>query len=272
LLRLSDPEYRGDPEPAPAAAPQPQHPISETDLDEQFARQLLQEEQQQQQQAWQARQQRQRPNTQQQGGQQGGDTMAEIQQQFTKIAETGKKTFGTIFSKVKAKIQDIDQQRQGQGSTHNPTPSRWNAGPTDGYDPARYEQQTYQHQSPQPPLAYATRPQRPPQQPPYVSQGPVPPIDDSAQAVRGYDATPEQVAATESSSATSGAVNPAGSPVTSPRSIDGGKFGLLPKRPVSLLRPQSPGTSAVQPIERRESQDDDDGLEYTENPFEEGKK
>jgi hypothetical protein len=40
------------------------------------------------------------------------------------------------------------------------------------------------------------------------------------------------------------------------------KLGLLPKRPVSLLREQTPS----QPSRRDDS---DDELEYTENPFEE---
>lgn len=42
-----------------------------------------------------------------------------------------------------------------------------------------------------------------------------------------------------------------------------GKLGLLPKRPVSLIRDQQP---------RRSLDGDDDGLEYAENPFEEQKK
>lgn len=44
------------------------------------------------------------------------------------------------------------------------------------------------------------------------------------------------------------------------------KFGLLPKRPVSLLTPQSSGTHAPQ---RQASEDDEDELDYVENPFEE---
>ena len=47
-----------------------------------------------------------------------------------------------------------------------------------------------------------------------------------------------------------------------------GKLGLLPKRPVSLLKPQvAAGGQTV--VERQTSvDDDDDELEYTENPFE----
>jgi len=43
--------------------------------------------------------------------------------------------------------------------------------------------------------------------------------------------------------------------------IDPGKLGMLPKRPVSLLR--GPSTPALKPDD-----DDDDELEYAENPFE----
>lgn len=49
--------------------------------------------------------------------------------------------------------------------------------------------------------------------------------------------------------------------------IDGNKLGLLPKRPVSLLRPET-GSGAPTQMQRQESTDDD--LEYVENPFEEG--
>lgn len=45
-----------------------------------------------------------------------------------------------------------------------------------------------------------------------------------------------------------------------------GKLGMLPKRPVSLLRTNSPPTGGAPPSS------DDDELEYAENPFEEGKK
>ncbi|KAF5385961.1 hypothetical protein D9615_002640 [Tricholomella constricta] len=57
--------------------------------------------------------------------------------------------------------------------------------------------------------------------------------------------------------------------------IDGGKLGLLPKRPISLLRSQSPPAGLHAPgLETQysqQSQDDSDGLEYAENPFDEPK-
>ncbi len=68
------------------------------------------------------------------------------------------------------------------------------------------------------------------------------------------------------------------------------KLGLLPRRPVSLLRPKSPtvadtgasgstaaaastaATPAPAPVVAKKDYDSDDGLEYAENPFEEGHK
>jgi len=59
------------------------------------------------------------------------------------------------------------------------------------------------------------------------------------------------------------------------------KFGLLPKRPVSLLRDPaatagngnsgSPPAVSLQPQPTKKLAENDDGLEYTENPFEERK-
>jgi len=46
-----------------------------------------------------------------------------------------------------------------------------------------------------------------------------------------------------------------------------GKLGLLPKRPVSLL----PDPAAA-PAHVEQPTDDDDGLEYVENPFEDPRK
>ncbi|KAI6037582.1 hypothetical protein EDC04DRAFT_2126319 [Pisolithus marmoratus] len=52
--------------------------------------------------------------------------------------------------------------------------------------------------------------------------------------------------------------------------VEFSKLGLLPKRPVSLVRPSSPPATAAGgrnvPAQRKESSDDE--LEYVENPFE----
>ncbi|KIJ61279.1 hypothetical protein HYDPIDRAFT_116013 [Hydnomerulius pinastri MD-312] len=66
----------------------------------------------------------------------------------------------------------------------------------------------------------------------------------------------------------------------SPGGVDFSKLGLLPKRPISLVRPQSPPgraasssppfSATAHPMARAHSgSEDDDELEYVENPFEE---
>ncbi|KAF8070805.1 hypothetical protein FPV67DRAFT_1043812 [Lyophyllum atratum] len=299
LLGMSDPEYKGE--------LTPETPVmSQTDLDEQLARRLMLEEQEQHQVAWQAQQDARRPLFQQQqprptSGQgqgqqgQGGDTMQEIQQQLGKFAETGKKTFGNLFSKVKAKIQEMDQPRPGQGSGTQPT---WGGG-SGGYDPARYEQYVYQgqqQQQPQPP--YSTRPQQQPayydpnaqsSYPIHAAPSPSPPIALSGSNVQGYDVTPGPARTTSPPASTPAAAYTAATPPTSdtPRPpstgsgrgtqssappIDGGRLGLLPKRPVSLMRSQSPpGLQAQHSQQSQQDTDDSDGLEYAENPFDEPK-
>jgi len=60
--------------------------------------------------------------------------------------------------------------------------------------------------------------------------------------------------------------------------INAGKFGLLPKRPVSLLRdPVATGGSSSPAVSlhaqpTKQLTEDEDDLEYTENPFEEPEK
>lgn len=92
---------------------------------------MLEEQQQQQQRQQQWVNVNQRPPAtypSQQGGAASESTMGDFQEQFTRIAESkilllplitpssnihagGRKTFGTLFSKVKAKIQEFDQGR-----------------------------------------------------------------------------------------------------------------------------------------------------------------
>ncbi|GLB37813.1 putative CUE domain containing protein [Lyophyllum shimeji] len=283
LLGMSDPEYKGE--------PTPEAPImSQTELDEQLARRLMLEEQQEQQAAWQAQQDARRPRFQQQPrpppsaqsqGQGGGDTMAEIQQQLGKFAETGKKTIGNIFSKVKAKIQEIDQPRTGQSSGTQPT---W-GGASNGYDSALYEQRTYHGQQHQPQPPYHTRPQ---QQPAYYDPNaqtsyPIHAPSSTPPNIHGYDVTPEPAttppsAAPPASTTTTPQSDTPRPPSSGATPIDGGKLGLLPKRPVSLLRSQSPPGqphAAPPPLQSQHSQqsqdDSEDGLEYAENPFDEPK-
>ncbi|RXW25028.1 hypothetical protein EST38_g843 [Candolleomyces aberdarensis] len=272
LLGMSDPNYRPDPN-AFAAPPAPM--MTQEELDEQLARRLTLEEQDQQvrwqQQAYGPRRQNSRPYDQgydspasppAQGGPGGRDTMTEIQDSLTKAAEVGKKTIGGLFTRVKAKIQEFEQGRS------NTNQSQW-AG---GYDPQQ-QQQPYPQQAPYAQYHGSAGAASPPQASYYDPNVPSPVISEQtfsppsrtpAPAVQGYDASPSSTAATAPSpppatSSTAGAssVPP---PASNAAPIDGGKLGLLPKRPVSLVR------ETPQP---RRSYDSDDGLEYAENPFEE---
>ncbi|KZP34419.1 hypothetical protein FIBSPDRAFT_942545 [Athelia psychrophila] len=287
LLGMSDPEYVSQHDPVPAQ--------SQTELDEQFARQLMMEDEQQQHRRHeppfngQARPrargeqwQQQQPQQQQQpvevppGGQK--DTMAQIQEQAFKIADTGKKTFSSFLTKAKAKLQEFDQQRQeqrtGQGSTPGGTQPSWGDGNQQQY---QAPQQHYGQAPAQVQPAYRAPP---PQQaqPSYYDPNAQPTRQDSFTSAQGYDATPlpsAQAAAAPSSAALS-TTAVAGSAATTPSAstdrppstssgappIDPSKLGMLPKRPVSLVRDPS------QPPARHE-EDEDDELEYAENPFEE---
>ncbi|KAJ2926745.1 hypothetical protein H1R20_g10342, partial [Candolleomyces eurysporus] len=272
LLGMSDPNYKPDPN-AFAAPPAPT--MTQEELDEQLARRLMLEEQDQQvrwqQQAYGPRRQNSRPYDQgydspasppAQGGPGGRDTMTEIQDSLTKAAEVGKKTIGGLFTRVKAKIQEFEQGRS------NTNQSQW-AG---GYDPQQ-QQQPYPQQAPYAQYHGSAGAASPPQASYYDPNVPSPVISEQtfsppsrtpAPAVQGYDASPTSTPATAPSpppatSSTTGAssVPP---PASNAAPIDGGKLGLLPKRPVSLVR------ETPQP---RRSYDSDDGLEYAENPFEE---
>ncbi|KZT29152.1 hypothetical protein NEOLEDRAFT_1175458 [Neolentinus lepideus HHB14362 ss-1] len=265
LLGMNDPDY------VPQHQPEPPAP-SQTDLDEQLARRLMLEEEQQAaaRHQWAPSNRRSRPQGAPQGGwggpgspSQGGqrDTMAEFQDQFSKVAEVGKKTFSSIVSKVKAKMQEFDQSSQGQGSTSNTTPN-WGGPSNPSYQ--------YQGQS-------QTVPDRHAQQAYYAP---------NVYAEQGYDVTPNAAPQREVPLSTQAPTNvpttAAGSPPTSssppahsetPRppstqtgpptsSIDPTKIGLLPKRPVSLIRDQQPSS---------QPHDDEEELDYVENPFEDRK-
>ncbi|KAH7924235.1 hypothetical protein BV22DRAFT_1105624 [Leucogyrophana mollusca] len=325
LLGMSDPDYvsthqgGGAPEPVRRLCP-----VSQTDLDEQLARRLMLEEEQQaaqyqrrsqaagwpnlrdnsgsgtyQPRAHSGRSPQQQPQQPASGER---DTVAEFQESFSKIAETGKKTFSSIMSKVKAKMQEFDQpQSQRQGEPSNPNYSYANAQPS--WSAGQPRTNTYAQP---PPTSY------------YDPNGPIEPPArgysvNAAPPARGYNmdspptrahdpdnddslyTDPPAVATShQRNTSTGGSAYPAAStspplaPVSPPRvsaspppsagtprppstgagtppSFDASKLGILPKRPVSLLRP---GTQSPPP--RHVSGDDDDEQEYAENPFEEG--
>ncbi|PPQ84587.1 hypothetical protein CVT25_015790 [Psilocybe cyanescens] len=311
LLGMSDPDFQSE---TPQQQPAPQPVLSQTDLDEQFARQLVLQEQQQETQNWlqnhpDARQQQRPPAAyrssrpqsaaastlfpQQQGQ---AERPSEFQDQFNKIAESGKKTFGNIFSKVKAKFQELET-----GRPANQQPS------TSAQQPYQPQPQTWNppHAQPQTAAAYfdpnSERSSSPARTPPSVQGYDVckyPPI--LRRNPPRFSLVPHPLASPEPPPSSSSAPSnqqqqlqpqplPQLNTVPPPPStsqgppIDAGKLGLMPKRPVSLIRdPASTsapggagaaaGSSAAATPQQRHllDDDDDDGLEYAENPFEDG--
>lgn len=278
LLGMSDPGYKSE-------APPPQTGMSQTELDEQLARRLMIEEQEAQSARYVQYAQGQSPQRRNsrygqgqpnspsaaQGGPASGDkdAMTEIQEQFTKAAEVGKKTFGSLFTKVKAKIQEFER-----GSSGGQAPSsQWMGGYEQGHQqnpnyPQYYPQQGGMQAQQQ---ASYYDPNTSINITPAQSQT-SPPRATSPPATQGYDATPNAPALRTDVPAASSSPPPAGqatssstalSPAAAP--IDGGKLGLLPKRPVSLVR----DTPSSQQVKRDDSDDD---LEYAENPFDDRKK
>ncbi|KXN90972.1 hypothetical protein AN958_03039 [Leucoagaricus sp. SymC.cos] len=300
LLGMSDPNFKSE---APPPVQQPQ--MTQEELDEQLARRLMLEEQEQAQQ-WRPQHRPHRRSPRTQGQQQqpqphpqqttspaagGRDTMVEFQEQLNKYAEIGKRNFGALVSKVRAKIQEFEKPDSG-GSGPEAQPTWSNTGGPSYYDPNATSQ------SPPPRTNYqryhghnATGAQSPPpttptntaiSQPaafydPNPSPQPMSPPTQSSISVQGYEvepipsSTPGSNATSQTAQSTtagndfSATVPPRGPSPANP--IDGGKLGLLPKRPISLIRdpPQA------QPQAQRHNSDDND-LEYAENPFDEDRK
>ncbi|KAF8199918.1 hypothetical protein K438DRAFT_1966269 [Mycena galopus ATCC 62051] len=254
LLGMSDPNYHSEP------VPQQAQPQTQEELDEQLARTLMLEDERSHH-AWRAQEQQQqqqqqpRPDVRRQGSSGGPerDTMQEFQEQFNKFAETGKKTLGSLFSKVKAKIQEFDQPAgqssgSGVGGDTYPYDANQNPYPNRHQISAQHQQQAQAQAQAQMPAYYD----------PNAGDANTYSPPGSASPTVGYDV---------GAPASMGTPNPPSTNSGAPQ-IDAGKLGMLPKRPVSLLRTNSPpsATSGAPPSS------DDDELEYAENPFEEGKK
>ncbi|EED85170.1 predicted protein [Postia placenta Mad-698-R] len=292
LLGMSDPEYVST-----AVSPPPEHDLA---LDEQLARQLALEDEQQapraRGQAWprrddvpyearhrtpgQPQQSQQQQQQQYVTGSERGD-FQELQETLGRMAESGKRTFSSIVSKAKAKINEYNQQnnqpRPGQTSAQ-PTEQRWDAAPPTQLDrhtaAEAYSQQYYaQNRESTAPAARETR------TPPLIILQDGRSSSNDYRQVTGYDVGPKLDSPLPSASATvrpsspQNAVNrssissarPSGETPQRPLSasgnpIDGAKLGLLPKRAVSLIN-----TSQVP-----HKSEEEDELEYVENPFEEG--
>ncbi|KAH9858926.1 hypothetical protein C2E23DRAFT_864710 [Lenzites betulinus] len=284
LLGMSDPDYV-------STQPVPQAADPALDLDEQLARQLMLEDQQQQQQqrhaqgySWPRRDQADVPYQARQapGGNQGRMPPAEgrsdfqeLQRTMGQIAESGKRTFSSIVSKVKAKINEYETNKSPGQPSNAPAAPQWGAAPAPQLD-RHTASQAYQ-----PNYYYGTEPS-PTAEQPISLNGPAAPR--AQQQVQGYDldSAPAIVAPVPVPAAAPTTPPPAAaarlSPAASPRPSSGdvprppatssgspvnaAKIGLLPKRPVSLLSAGSP--PATRPS-------DDDELEYVENPFEDRK-
>ncbi|KAG8214263.1 hypothetical protein J3R82DRAFT_11076 [Butyriboletus roseoflavus] len=392
LLGMNDPSF------VPPAPPLSQSPnqfqsvpssdaqrLSQEALDEQLARRLALEEQQAASEAWppqgaegqttyQAYQPRRggrnnlggqsqgQPQTQGQGGK---DTMGEFQEGFNRIAESGKKTFSSIMTKVRAKMQEFEQG-QGWSGSQNPPEQLHQAASSSYYpsyapgqqqglgqgaygQPANPQRQTSPSQPawastylPSPPRSGVLRPAATePAQSATLQQSSY--YDPNAQ---GYDlygddeeiqiidrttpsaavsntaqspatpphtstdspATPPPSSGTSSPPSYASPVSPppnmrlpstsppaqslsptiAGAKGTTPGTpggVDFSKLGLLPKRPISLVRPQSPpvagGTNASVSVsapgvatahsESTTASSDRTESEFLENPFQDPK-
>ncbi|KAH8995768.1 hypothetical protein EDB92DRAFT_1846032, partial [Lactarius akahatsu] len=248
---------------------------TQTQLDEEFARQLMLEDEQRyardqiarQQHQQQQQQLRQFPyaqrtttaGTPQQQARSGSppsppsqrerDTMTDVQEQFNKLAESGKRTFSTLVSKVKAKVQEFDQSRNAQ----NQSPPGAGSAPqqqqhaSSGLD--RHAQQAY----------YAPRLQ------------PSPRAEDPTLSSSGSGAPAPYTATDDPTAVPAPPATNTGRPPLS-NAIDPGKIGLLPKRPISLVDTQSQSQQQFQDHQSpsHPPDDSDEELEYVENPFEEG--
>jgi len=185
-------------------------------------------------------------------------TGSEIQEQFMRIAETGKRTFSNIFSKVRAKLQEYDQPAN-QPDLVPPTSAV----------PPRTQSEAY-YAAAKPVVSSSTRST-------IVNEG------------GGYDLTPapipmSRVVNNPNSSGIPGptlprngaeeSIKPSSVPTSSPStppptisSLDRSKLGLLPRRPQSLImdNPSPIPTSGGGEAFSEPPNDEDDDL-YVPNP------
>ncbi|EJU04347.1 hypothetical protein DACRYDRAFT_20909 [Dacryopinax primogenitus] len=182
-----------------------------------------------------------------QGGTWGGVDTAHIQDQFNKFAESGKKTFSSLFSKIKQKVQEFDKPTDESDPTNRPVnASEWNQSAARGAVNSEADDFTLRSAAPQgsKPQGYTVGkgPFQPPAGPP-----PKPAATRGGLTIREPSNDSSHPAIGSSSSA------------PPPAQVDvSGKINLLPKRPVAL----GAGSNTAA---RKEDEDD---LEYVENPFE----
>ncbi|KAF8598828.1 hypothetical protein BDV93DRAFT_512210 [Ceratobasidium sp. AG-I] len=223
--------------------------------------------------------------TQGQGQVQGqGAGGAGYQDQFNKIADTGKKTLNSIFNKVKQKMEEFDGRNPSDTQNMNQPPqsghwSNWQGPPAQGSTHNQTQQQqqvpTYAS-SPAPAQQYAPPSHPPPStaqhgalnnNPYAIPEGP--PAQTGANANTAalpassgrWHYQPEESSApaaaapalAPSATAATGAEEPR-------RSIDATRLGLLPKRPVSLMDVNA-NTRQAQPPATTHERDSDEECE-----------
>ncbi|KAG9101809.1 hypothetical protein FRC06_002594 [Ceratobasidium sp. 370] len=219
-----------------------------------------------------------------QGQHQGqGSTGGGYQEQFSKLADTGKKTFSSIFSKVKQKMEEFDRQ-------HPPDTQNMNQPPQSGHW-SNWQAPSPAHQPPPQAATYAQSP-APAQpapaawsSPATTAHGPlssnpygISPTNTNTDANTASLPTsserwhyqPEPGAPPAQPAQPQAPATGVGAPEEPRRSIDTSRLGILPKRPVSLMdanantRPAAPATAPARTTGR---DSDEESLEYVDRPM-----
>ncbi|KAG9090472.1 hypothetical protein FS749_000512 [Ceratobasidium sp. UAMH 11750] len=214
-----------------------------------------------------------------------GSTGGGYQEQFNKFADTGKKTFNSIFNKVKQKMEEFDRQ-------HPPDTQNMNRPPQSGHW-SNWQAPNPAQQPPPQVATYAQSPAPASAQPAPAVWSPPPAAPHGALDSNPYGTPPTNTntgANTATLPTTSGrwhyepepAAPPAqpvqpqapatsiGASEESRKSVDTSRLGILPKRPVSLMdvnantRSAAPATAPAHTTER---DSDEESLEYVDRPM-----
>ena len=212
------------------------------------------------------------------GGAAGG---AGYQDQFNKIADTGKKTLNTIFNKVKQKMEEFDNrhpsdtqnmnhpQQSGHWSNWQAPPAAQQHVPTYAQSPAP-QQYAPPARSPSPPAHHGALNSNPYGIPPSTTSA-NPNLNTNAGAGSTLPASsgrwqyqPEQPETLPPPPAPTAATGTTEEPR---RSVDATRLGLLPKRPVSLMDVNANTRSAQPPAQTHAQDSDNESLEYVDRPM-----
>ncbi|CAE7227646.1 unnamed protein product, partial [Rhizoctonia solani] len=213
------------------------------------------------------------------GSTQGGSG-AGYQEQLNRIADTGKKTFNTIFTKVKQKMEEFDNRNPPDTQNMNQPPqsghwSNWQ-GP-----PARTQQQQVPTFAQSPAPGQYPRPaQSPPAHHGALNSNPYHiPETTSTTANAEPNSLPRSSGRWQYQPEGPESLPDPPAPTVGPsaeeprRSVDAARLGLLPKRPVSLMDVNA-NTRTAQPQPQPQPQpvthahdSDNDSLEYVDRPM-----